>query len=48
MRGLASLYSGFRSPLELAIAGLATGSEEQLLALEPVFAGSAPWMTDHF
>lgn len=48
MRGLASLYSGFLGPHQLAALGLASGPDSELSKLEGAFAGGAPWMTDAF
>lgn len=46
--GLAPLYSGFLTPLELASVGLLAGSPEALAAAALVFAGPEPWMADYF
>ncbi len=48
IRGLAALYSGFRSPLAARSAGLLDGPEDDLRAAAAVFAGPAPWMPDMF
>jgi hypothetical protein len=47
-RGLAALYSGYRTARELALAGLAEGTEGELESAEAVFAGAFPWMRDGF
>ncbi len=48
VRGLASLYSGFRSAHEVAALGQAEGRAEALATLSSVFAGPTPWMNDRF
>lgn len=48
IRGLASLYSGFRSAHALVPVGLASGPVASLDALSAMFAGPAPWMNDRF
>jgi len=47
-RGLAPLYTGYLSPLELAETELLDGPRRQIEALAPIFAGPAPWMADMF
>ncbi len=50
IRGLASLYSGFHTPREVALSGLGEGSPEVLDRAEPIFQGSngGPCMVDGF
>lgn len=48
VRGLAPLYTGYLSPVELAEAGLLEGPRRQIEALAPLFAGPVPWMADMF
>lgn len=48
VRGLAALYSGYRSRAELALAGQLAGPEGELAGLDAVFAGPIPWMRDDF
>jgi predicted acetyltransferase len=48
VRGLAPLYSGHLGPEALRSAGLLEGDDRDIRAAEPVFAGPAPWMIDHF
>ena len=48
VRGLAALYTGHLSPGPLRIAGLLDGTEEAMRKAEALFAGPAPWMSDHF
>ncbi len=47
-RGLAALYSGMRTPAELALLGLIRGDATALQALAAAFAGPTPWMSDMF
>ncbi len=46
--GLASLYTGFRSPAELAWAGALGGGESALGRLATIFAAPPPWTPDRF
>jgi predicted acetyltransferase len=49
VNGLAAMYSGFASPLDLVDAGLiAVADDRSAIAAGPVFAGSMPWMSDTF
>ena len=48
VRGLAPLYSGYLSPLELRGSGYLEGAEEELEKLGLAFAGPTPWMPDGF
>ena len=48
IRGLAPLYSGYLSPLELQTAGYLEGPENELIAAGALFAGPTPWMPDMF
>jgi predicted acetyltransferase len=48
VRGLAALYSGYRSPFAARSAGLLDGPEDDLRTAGAVFAGPAPWMPDMF
>lgn len=48
VRQLASLYSGFRSPKELAMMGLIEGDETSMEAARAAFAGSPPFLGDMF
>lgn len=48
VRGLAPLYSGALSPLELVGTGYIEGPDADLATLGLVFGGPAPWMPDHF
>lgn len=48
VRGLASIYTGYRSPLELLSSGYIEGNRDDLETLGAIFAGPAPWMSDHF
>jgi predicted acetyltransferase len=48
VRGLAAMYSGFQSPLELRASGFADGDDAALASASAVFAGPSPWMADHF
>lgn len=48
IRGVAAIYTGFMTPQDAALAGLAAGPEDQLALAASVFAGPAPTMTDSF
>lgn len=49
INGLASLYTGFRTPWELARAGLLECNDESMMQrAATIFAGPAPWMSDQF
>jgi predicted acetyltransferase len=48
IRGLASLYTGFRDPAALRLAGLIRGDDRDLAAAASIFAGPAPAMSDDF
>lgn len=48
VRGLAAVYTGYRTPLEARQLDLAEGDEAALRALGTLFAGPLPWMSDMF
>jgi predicted acetyltransferase len=48
VRGLASLYSAWAGPGDLAASGLAQGPPAAMAAAAAAFAGPVPWMADHF
>jgi predicted acetyltransferase len=48
VRGLAALYSGFRSPTDLVFLGLAEGEPRELALAASLFAGPPPAMRDFF
>jgi predicted acetyltransferase len=48
IRTFASIYAGFLSPIQAILFGRATGSATAAAALGGAFAGTAPWMVDHF
>lgn len=48
VRGLAALYSGYLTPWQAAMAGMARGSGEALSTAAGLFAGPTPWMRDEF
>jgi predicted acetyltransferase len=48
VRGLATLYSGLRSPEGIRLAGQIDGSEHDLATAGALFAGPAPSMSDMF
>ena len=48
IRGLAAVYTGHVSPLDLRRIAYADASTEHLAAMAPLFAGPAPWMPDVF
>lgn len=47
-RGMATMYSGFMSPRQAQLLGLVDGPDSLLNELGTAFAGTAPWMSDHF
>ncbi len=48
VRGLAPMYTGYLSPLELCAGGYVQGPEADLARACTVFAGPSPWMADGF
>lgn len=48
VRGLASLYAGYVSPLELGSSGYIEASDRDLATLGLVFGGPIPWMAEGF
>lgn len=48
IRELATIYSGFCSPLELCSVGAISGSEHDLRMAGLIFAGPSPWLADLF
>ncbi|MBA2364400.1 MAG: GNAT family N-acetyltransferase [Chloroflexia bacterium] len=48
VRGLAPMYTGYLSPLELRAGGYVQGPEADLALAGTVFAGPTPWMADGF
>ena len=48
VRGLASLYTGYRDPWALRAAGLLEGEESVMELAASLFAGPMPYMTDYF
>ncbi len=48
IRSLAPLYSGFLSASQLQQMGWVSGEEAVIAIANTIFAGVAPWMTDHF
>ncbi|MBL9118283.1 MAG: GNAT family N-acetyltransferase [Phycisphaerae bacterium] len=48
IRALAAIYTGFLSPKQAVLLGHARGDERAARALGGAFAGTAPWMVDHF
>lgn len=48
IRTLASIYTSFLSPSQALLLGRASGSESAARRLDGAFAGTAPWMVDHF
>lgn len=48
VRQLASVYTGYMSPVQLAQIGLVDGPEDVVERLSAMFAGAAPWMSDSF
>lgn len=48
IRGLAAIYSGHLTPLELKTTGYVDASDDELKELARFFAGPSPWMSDIF
>jgi predicted acetyltransferase len=48
IRGLAMMYSGHRSPIQILSTGLLRATEDDARAAAAAFAGTDPWMTDRF
>ncbi|UCD74496.1 MAG: GNAT family N-acetyltransferase [Phycisphaerales bacterium] len=48
IRGLAALYSGYRSPQQLSTAGLLKAEPADMVAAAGAFAGTGPWMAEQF
>jgi predicted acetyltransferase len=48
IRGLAPLYTGYTSALELLSTGYVEGSDAELARASAIFAGPAPWLADFF
>ncbi len=48
IRGLAALYAGFLSPIEVIMTGRGEAPEEEQTTAASVFAGPIPWMRDSF
>ena len=48
VKALASLYSGYLPPGELARLGMLSGSPEALAAAAATFAGPAPWLPERY
>ena len=48
IRGLAALYSGYRTARQLALTGWLEGDDETLTTAETLFTGPSPWMADMF
>jgi predicted acetyltransferase len=48
VRGLAALYTGYLGAEELRVAGLCEGADADLARATALFAGPAPWLTDHY
>jgi predicted acetyltransferase len=48
IRALASLYSGFLTPHDLAMIGELAAPEQDLRVAEAIFGGAAPWLADMF
>ncbi len=48
VRGLAAIYTGYLSPLDLRATGYVDAGDRELRCLAPVFAGPAPWMPEIF
>lgn len=48
VRGLAMVYAGLATPTQAAAAGLVEGDAASLEALDGVFHGGTPWMSDFF
>jgi predicted acetyltransferase len=47
-RGLATIYSGFNTPMQAKVLGLADGTDRALMGAASVFARSTPWMSDMY
>jgi predicted acetyltransferase len=48
VRGLAAIYTGHITPLELKMTGLVDAADDDLMAMARFFAGPSPWMSDRF
>lgn len=48
VRGLAPLYTGLFTPHQLQVTGQIEATTSALSAAAQIFAGSEPWMSDHF
>ena len=48
IRGLAAMYTGFHSPVDLRAAGFVEADDVSLASASAAFAGPHPWMADHF
>src|SRR5205823_8026717 len=48
VNAFAALYSGYASARTLARAGILRGDDRQLSALDAVFSGPTPWLSDFF
>lgn len=48
VRGLATVYSGYYTPVQAALLGLVEGSEQALAATGSVFSAGTPWMSDMY
>ncbi len=48
IRSFAAIFSGFLSPAQAILLGMAEGDDATAAALAAPFAGTAPWMPDHF
>jgi predicted acetyltransferase len=48
VRGLAALTTGYLGAEELCVAGLCDGADADLAHATALFAGPAPWLTDHY
>ncbi len=48
IRTLAAIYSGFLSPRQAILLGMAEGDDHAAATLGAIFAGTAPWMPEHF
>ncbi|MFQ4146382.1 enhanced intracellular survival protein Eis [Chlorogloeopsis sp. ULAP02] len=48
IRGLAPLYTGLFTPLQLQLAGKLDATETALFAATQIFTGASPWMPDFF
>jgi len=45
---LSAIYTGFLSPSAARAVGLLEAGESEIRALEGIFGGPAPWLTDFF